>query len=302
MSDVSIFKFFISFTCFLFFLWDNGYEVLMMKPHLIVCDLDGSLLNKEGHITELTKKTLTLLTELGHTIVLATGRPYGGAIDTYNELNLYTPLITDNGGSIDHPKDPKFARQKTYIPLFVMHELFRFAKPFIISSFYTEDGVVYAYQYDERLEDFFSGINSGIVIDKEMTEYTVPPTGLIYLIKSEFQKNLEQYIDLNFKDIISYRLWGVKNNEAMYEIYLRHVSKASAIRYVIECCHLENHVWLSIGDGVNDIDMIKDAHIGVAMKNAVPELFNVCKDVTTYDHDDEGLAKYLIHRFNLHIT
>ena len=273
-----------------------------MKPHLIVCDLDGSLLNKKGNITELTQKTLKKCIELGHTVVLATGRPLGGAIDKYNQLGLNTPLITDNGGSVDKPHDPKFARQKTYIPIYVMHELFKFAKSFIISAFYTEENVVYAYQYDERLEDYFSGINSGFVIDKEMTEFSVPPTGLIYLIKSDFQDDLETYIKHHFSDIISFRLWGVSNGEAMYEIYLRHVSKASAIRYVIECCHLENHVWMSFGDGVNDIEMIRDADLGIAMKNAVPELFDVCKGVTTYDHDDEGLAKYLIEKFSLIIS
>ena len=273
----------------------------MMKPHLIVCDLDGSLLNKEGNITELSKKVLHQLIDLGHTVVLATGRPYGGAIDKYNELGLNTPLITDNGGSVDNPKNPAFARQKTYIPLFIMHELFRFAKKFIISAFYTEDGVVYAYQYDDRLEDFFSGINSGIVIDKEMTEFSTPPTGLIYLIKSEYQRDLEDFIHTHYSDVISFRLWGVSNGEAMYEIYLRHVSKASAIKYVIECCHLENHVWMSFGDGVNDVDMIKDANLGVAMKNAVPELFQVCKDVTTFTHDEDGIAKYLMDKFELDI-
>ncbi|MDX9691074.1 MAG: HAD family hydrolase [Acholeplasmataceae bacterium] len=272
-----------------------------MNPHLIVCDLDGSLLNKEGNITSLSKKVLNTLIDQGHTVVLATGRPYGGAIDKYNELQLKTPLITDNGGSVDNPSDPKFARQKTYIPLFVMHDLFRYSKSFIISAFYTENGVVYAYQYDDRLEDFFSGINSGIVIDKEMTEFTVPPTGLIYLIKGEFKDQLENYINSNFKDIISFRLWGAENGEYMYEIYLAHVSKASAIRYVIECCHLENHTWMSFGDGVNDVDMIKDADFGVAMKNAVPELFEVCKDVTDFDHNEDGLAKYLIKKFKLDI-
>lgn len=270
-----------------------------MKPHLIVCDLDGSLLNKRGNITDLTQKTLKKCMELGHTIVLATGRPLGGAIDKYNQLGLTTPLITDNGGAVEKPHDPKFPKQKTYIPVFVMHELFKYAKHFIISAFYTEDNVVYAYRYDERLEDYFSGINSGFVIDKEMTEFSVPPTGLIYLIKREYQRDLESYIQAHFSDIISFRLWGVSNREAMYEIYLRHVSKASAIRFVIDSCHLENHVWMSIGDGINDLEMIRDAHLGVAMKNAVPELFTVCKDVTSYDHDEEGLAKYLIHKFNL---
>ena len=272
-----------------------------MKPYVIIFDMDGSLLNKQGQVSELTKKVVQKLRSDGHFIGLATGRPYGGAIQIYQELELDTPLITDNGGSIENPKDPKFARQKTYIPLYMMHDLFTYAKPFIISAFYTEDQMVYAYQYDTRLEEYFSGINTGTVLDQDMTNYQVPPTGLIYLIEEDHQKDLERFIDSNYGDTISYRLWGVSHGEAMYEIYLKHVSKASAIKYVINYLNLDISRWISFGDGINDYEMIKESTIGVAMKNAVPELFQVCKDVTIFDHDEDGIAKYLIEMFQLDI-
>jgi 5-amino-6-(5-phospho-D-ribitylamino)uracil phosphatase len=270
-----------------------------MKQHLIVCDLDGSLLNKKGHVSSRSKKVLNHLRSQGHIVVLATGRPYSGAISKYEDIGLDTPLITDNGGSIENPRDHNFPRQKTYIPLHMMHDLFRFSKSFIISAFYSEEQVVYAYQYDERLEEFFSGINSGMVIDKEMTEFNVAPTGLIYLIKKEHQKELETYIDQTFGQTLSYRLWGVYDQEAVYEIYLKHISKASAIKYLLEIYGIAQSEWISFGDGVNDLEMIREAGLGVAMKNALPELKAVSKDITKYTHDEDGIAKYLIKMFNL---
>jgi len=270
-----------------------------MKKHLIVCDLDGSLLNKKGNVSKRSKLVLKELIKQGHIVVLATGRPYSGAISKYEDIGLDTPLITDNGGSIENPSDSNFAKQKTYIPLHMMHDIFRFSKSFIISAFYSEDQVVYAYKYDERLEEFFSGLNSGMVIDKDMTEFNVAPTGLVYLIEKEYQKQLETYIEDTFGQTLSHRLWGVYDKEAVYEIYLKHISKASAIKYLLDIYGIEQSEWISFGDGVNDLEMIREAGLGVAMKNAVPELIAVSKDITEYTHDEDGIAHYLIKMFNL---
>ena len=43
---------------------------------IIALDLDGTTLNKQSLITERTKEVLHLAQEAGHSIILATGRPY----------------------------------------------------------------------------------------------------------------------------------------------------------------------------------------------------------------------------------
>ncbi|PKK93559.1 MAG: hypothetical protein CVV61_04030 [Tenericutes bacterium HGW-Tenericutes-6] len=269
--------------------------------YLIACDLDGSLLNKEGHITEKSKNVLKKLESEGHMIVLATGRPFSGAYPKYEFLDLNTPIITDNGGSIEHPKDKTFAKQKTFIPLDMMHEIFKFSKPFTITSFFSIDDMTYAYQYDPKLEAFFSGINSDKVIEGEHTAFTVEPTGLVYIIETNAMQTFEHYISETFGHTLSTRCWGNDPKTAVYEVYLKHISKASAIKYLLEYYNMPHHAWIAFGDGVNDIEMIGQAHHGVAMKNAVDEVKKVADAVTEYDHDDDGLANYLIQFFNLSI-
>jgi len=269
--------------------------------HLLSLDLDGSLLNKKGELSLKTIDVINKLKDMGHFIVLATGRPFSGAYPKYLELSLETPLVTDNGGSIENPGDLNFAKQRTYIPTKIMHDLFEFSKPFILSSFFSIDDVVYAYKYDKKLEEFFSGINSDRVIDSEFTNFNVEPTGLMFFINYDKQEIFEKYIDQNFGHTLSYRLWDSdeKSGHAVYEVYLKHISKASAIKYIINHYELYNYKWLAIGDGVNDQEMIKEADIGVAMKNAVIELKDVCKDVTEFDHDHDGVANYLIKYFDI---
>jgi 5-amino-6-(5-phospho-D-ribitylamino)uracil phosphatase len=119
--------------------------------YAITLDIDGTLLNRDGALSELTIKTIEKLIKKGHLVMLATGRPLGGAMPIYRALNLKTPIVTDNGSCIDHPSDDLFPSQRTYMPVKVMHQLFLEAKPYLISAFFNVEDIVYAYQYSHKL-------------------------------------------------------------------------------------------------------------------------------------------------------
>lgn len=270
-----------------------------MNQYLIALDLDGSLLDKQGELSVLTIKVIQRLKNTGHKLVIATGRPFSGAIGKYQQLGLDTALITDNGGSIEHPTDYSFPKQKTYIPMDMMHQLFNHVKPYIISSFFSIDEIVYAYKYEPKLESYFSGVNSGNVIHGELSSFNIEPTGLVFLIQRDKQYEFESYIKENFGHTLSQRLWGTDEVAAIYEVYLKHISKSSALKYLLDHYGIDHSRWIAFGDGINDVEMIRDAALGVAMKNCVDELKPVCKDMTTFTHDEEGIAQYLIKFFDL---
>jgi len=53
------------------------------------------------------------------------------------------------------------------------------------------------------------------------------------------------------------------------------------------------HRTLSFGDGMNDAEMLSKAAIGVAMKNASPQVKAYANDVTDYINDEAGVGKYI---------
>ena len=75
----------------------------MVQRYLIAVDLDGTLLTDDKRISTYTKLTLQKLIELGHYVVIATGRSNRMSILYYDELGLKTPLINSNGAFIHHP-------------------------------------------------------------------------------------------------------------------------------------------------------------------------------------------------------
>ncbi|RKJ32644.1 HAD-IIB family hydrolase, partial [Butyricicoccus sp. 1XD8-22] len=76
-----------------------------MEKHLIVLDLDGTLLTDTQTISEKTKQTIMKAKEAGHQVMIATGRPFRASQLYYNELMLTTPIVNFNGALVHHPKN-----------------------------------------------------------------------------------------------------------------------------------------------------------------------------------------------------
>lgn len=266
---------------------------------LISIDLDGTLLNKQSQISDFTKDVIKKIIDLGHVVILATGRPLSGAIDFYKELNLKTPLVTDNGGYINHPLDDSFPVRQSYIPKDVMHDLFNYAKNFVTSSFFCYNEVTYAYQYHPWIEDHFSGVYKDKIVHGDLTSFDLEPSGLIYFILRDKKNDFESYISKNLNEHLLYRSWGADQETAVYEVYLKSVSKSNAISYILDYYRIDKKNWISFGDAINDLEMVKDAELGIAMKNGDPLVIEVAKDVTILTNDEDGVAHYLIKHFNL---
>ena len=55
---------------------------------------------------------------------------------------------------------------------------------------------------------------------------------------------------------------------------------------------------IAVGDEENDIPMIREAHLGVAMKNAIPGAKEAADYITTADNNEGGVGE-IIEKFVL---
>ena len=74
---------------------------------LMAIDLDGTLLNSFGEVSEETKKALKLAKEQGTEIVLASGRPISSTESLAVELGVDNYLISGNGAAVYDIKEQK---------------------------------------------------------------------------------------------------------------------------------------------------------------------------------------------------
>lgn len=267
--------------------------------YLIACDLDGTLLNKNHEISQETQMILRQLAHDGHMVVITTGRPHHAAIHYYNQLDLDMPFITDNGGSIEHPRNPNFKPVRESIPLDIFHNLFTQVEPILSSAVYTSNGVAYAYKYQRELEWLFSGAYAYKLIEKDFRDLEVSPCGVVFLVENKHNTNLEQILDNEFSEHLNYRYWGNDDIYSVYEVYLKHLSKAKALDFLLQYYGLKKDQLIAIGDGINDVEMIGFASVGVAMKNAVDEVKQVADYETHHDHDNHGAALFFKDFFHI---
>ena len=74
------------------------------------------------------------------------------------------------------------------------------------------------------------------------------------------------------------------------EITNENVNKWEAIKFLIEKLNIKPEEVISIGDNINDKEMLENAGLGVAMGNAAPYIKEFADDVTL-DNDNNGVAE-----------
>ena len=78
------------------------------EKHLIVLDLDGTLLQGFSTYDEETFEYLRKLNKEGHIVMIATGRPYRSSNFVYEALELKSPIINYNGARVTNPTDNNY--------------------------------------------------------------------------------------------------------------------------------------------------------------------------------------------------
>ena len=75
------------------------------------------------------------------------------------------------------------------------------------------------------------------------------------------------------------------------EITEKDVDKWYALEYLIDKLHIDKKDIIAIGDNTNDIKMIKQAELGIAMKGSSPKVTKIANYVTKYDNNHDGAAR-----------
>ena len=76
-------------------------------------------------------------------------------------------------------------------------------------------------------------------------------------------------------------------------------TKYTAISQLANHLNINNDEIIAFGDGLNDIDMIKNCGIGVALSNALPLVKESANFITTYNHENDGVIEFLKEYLNI---
>lgn len=262
-----------------------------MKPYLIVLDLDGTLMQDFSTYDQETFDYLIELQSKGHIIMLATGRPFRSSNFIYERLNLSTPLINYNGARITNPKDPTFPITDLRIEREDLLNIIEHIRPSLVNVFCEIIDDIYVMDYNEEIHPFLHVDGGNLHVGEIKDILPDNPNGALFFIKKDSIELFEDYIKNDYEGKLLSRYWSIDKYHIV-EIYNPLVDKKTGFLEAIKYYNIPHSRTMAFGDGHNDIGLIESAYIGVAMKNAHPDLLKTAKYITD-DCYNQGVLKFL---------
>ncbi|TMW71484.1 Cof-type HAD-IIB family hydrolase [Alteribacter natronophilus] len=266
-----------------------------MNRHLIAVDLDGTLLSEQKTISPRNRAALAKARELGHEVVIATGRPYRASSQYYRELFLQTPIVNFNGAFVHAPNDRTFESSHRPLDEETARTIIRTCEAFQVKNIMVEVMDDYYLRHLNRgfAEAFTLGTSP---VDYGNLEHLLDadPTSILIHPEKGQEKELTSLLNEAHAEATEQRNWGAPWN--VIEIVRGGVNKAAGLSKVAAHLDIPKDRIIAFGDEDNDLEMIDYAGTGVAMGNAINQLKGIANE-TTFTNEEDGIARFLEDRF-----
>jgi len=274
----------------------------------VALDLDGTLLNTNKQVGEHTKKVLKHLDSLNIDIILASGRAAHLIENTADELGINCYIIGYNGAQGFSKKDAEGKRKLIFsdpLPTEKLGAIFKFVNERnLLLNVYLD----FEYAIDKpELRHFadhyaeLTGATYKFVPSYESLLPCEPPKSIIVTEKEELCDHLMGIAKTEFPDlaIIKARCKSHALEQFYVEFLRKGIDKGSGLRQWCEATGTGVNTTIAFGDAENDIELLKAAHFGVAMKGSPDTLTAVAKLITQFTSDEDGVGHELHRIFGL---
>ena len=286
---------------------------------LIAIDLDGTLLNSYGMVSEKNKQALIEANKKGAEIVIASGRSTNSVKNIANDLGICNYIICGNGSIIydlQHEEIiyDKFIDKKKALQIIEICE-----QNSIYYNIYTENMVIAKSLNNNVL--FYHQENANKP-DSKKTKINLVQNIYDYVDKLQNQnilkitisdndniifngiiRKLREIRDIDVLDVahMSRKMIKSGTEEVSLEYYYteitsKNVDKWYAIEYLIDKLNINKEDIMTIGDNVNDKLMIENAGCGVVMGNSAPYIKEIA-DMVVADNNKDGVAEAVENKF-----
>jgi len=258
---------------------------------LLVVDIDGTLLNKDGLISAEDKDAITGVSDLGIQVSLSTGRVILATLSIINRLSLDSYHIFFDGALVSNPE----SGQEIYVQP-ISRQVVREAVEFVQRHDINIDLYSTTHYFTERetwvsdiRRDFF-GIQPTVIDFSELWQRERIIKGTL-VVRTEEERAKADSFCKQFKDSLSFS----RTNTPAYpeidfiNVVSADVSKGKALEALVSHLKIPMAQVMAIGDGENDIPLLSRVGLSIAMGNAPDELKSLA-DYTTLDVDHNGVA------------
>ncbi|ACL70361.1 Cof-type HAD-IIB family hydrolase [Halothermothrix orenii] len=261
----------------------------MKEYRMVAMDLDGTLIDENQNLSQVTIDVITELMNRGVICVIATGRMFISALPYVRKLGIKKPVITYNGAFIKDPVTNKVLHHKP-IPLNLAGQVIKITEEYGNHiNLYEDDRLLVARRNEETLlyEDI-AGVKAREV--GPLSDYLGKPPTKLLIIERDRDKYEAIYREIRLQ--LEDDLAVTRSRDIFIEIMGKEISKGKALEKVASGFEIPLSQVIAIGDSWNDLEMIKAAGLGVAMGNS-PEQIKAEADLVTLSNKENGVARIL---------
>lgn len=259
---------------------------------LIATDLDNTLLNEEGLVTDETKRLLALAEARGVNLALSSGRSVFSVKGVGASIGLPYSAICYNGGLIITSAAEDEEDQ-------IIHEAYLDEECFTKIVEYAHEEDLYIQGYDHgviMVEDLRTDIHPDP--DLRYAEYREvgnllevgyfkTPKLLVSCDSAEVPRHME-----GLRNRLGDKIYMAQSEAYIIEIMPAGVNKGVALRLLAKSLGLRRRQIAAFGDNTNDLPLLRAAGTAVAVHNAV-DAVKAEADIITEGKRDQGFNEAL---------
>ena len=267
----------------------------MGKYKMICADIDGTLVNTSHVLTQKTKETVKKAVEHGVVFALISARPPEGMFYLNDEIGIEEYIVSFGGSLIlKRGQKPIYADVLETEQVVEIYEMSKHTG-LNLSIYEGERLFVESIDWRVSLEQKIARAVPNIVDFQELFQRGIKPCKLLYLGEPD---EIQTFMKLTQKRFEG-RLNIYTSKPDYLEVCPLTSTKMSGIDHLAAHYGIGRAEIMAIGDQFNDLSMIEQAGLGVAMGNA-PEGVKEKADFVTLDNDHDGVA-YAIEKFVLNV-
>lgn len=263
-----------------------------MNVKAIMCDVDGTLLNKDQIVSPFTVEMIKKAKEKGILFGLSTGREVNSVKNLLHVWGIegLVDIIVGTGGSeiYDYTSDTfqsNYPLDGQLIQLIVEHY-----KDMDVNFAIPENGVLYSPKDDRHIQ-MLSTVDRVPYYVVDYKEYLKESKSkLIIICDADYMEQVVARSQTFHND--QFKSSSLKTASDLYEYMDLRVTKTAGLIEAMKAHDIDIKEIMTFGDADNDYDMTLNAGIGVVMANGSDKTKSVA-DYITDDNNHDGIGHFI---------
>lgn len=266
-----------------------GGSFIHQAGKMMAClDVDGTLVDHDGHMSEAVRQAGRAVVADGHTVVVSTGRSLPATLPIIESLGVTHGYAVCSNGAVTVRIDVSLEQgyevidKRIFDPARALDAL----QQRLPNAKYAIETASGGFLSTERFQDMSFGLRAQGTSLRRMKR-----TPAVRLVVNSDDATADEFAEA----VEGIGLHGVTYSvgwSAWLDIAAAGVTKASGVEALRDQLGVPTEKTLACGDGRNDIEMLAWAARGVAMGQAPAEVIAVADEVTGSVHED-GLVPVL---------